>query len=105
MDPYSKQRRARIISIACLIFVVFCMSRMIPYGLNGEAGKVKLYFFLIMIAIIVAIPNAIAYQYYRDMEENEDIENMRTRINIISRIRRKSRKAMSTKPLVNKSKK
>ncbi len=91
MSSVAKQRIAGAISVFGAVGILFCISRMIPYGLGGDTGKVKLWFVLAIGALIISLPFAVAYYYYRaKASSGADIENQRIVMNILSRTGQKS---------------
>jgi len=80
-----------IAGIACLIFAVsimICIWRMIPYGLAGETGKIKLYFMLMTAAFIFSLASGLLYYYYRSKSEAENTGRIYTEVNTLSRVGR-----------------
>jgi hypothetical protein len=82
----SKQNISGIICVLSAAFAVFCIARMIPYGLAGEAGKVKLYFFLMLPGLLISLPFGVAYYYSRSRASSadEDLEHMRIEVGALS---------------------
>jgi TRAP-type C4-dicarboxylate transport system permease large subunit len=65
---------------------------MIPYGLAGEAGKVKLYFGLMIPAFILGFVSAIAYYYYRGKSKYTSSERLSTEVHALAQAGRKPTK-------------
>lgn len=84
MSIAAKQNFSGVVCLVSAIFMMYCIWRMIPYGMAGEAGKVKLYFTLMIIAFIFSLASGLAYQYYRS-KPNEDVERIRAGVDILAR--------------------
>lgn len=69
MDNATKQQVSGVVCLLCAVCIVFCITAMIPYGLVGDIGKVKLYFVCMVLAFIISLPSGVAYYYYRSQVE------------------------------------
>ncbi len=69
MDNTTKQQISGIVCLVCAVCIVFCIATMIPYGLGGDVGKVKLYFVFMVLAFLISLPFGVAYYYYRGQAE------------------------------------
>ena len=87
MTSATKQRLSGAVCVICAGAMVFFISRMIPYGLAGNTGKVKLYFAGVMVALVISLPSGVAYYYYRgNSKKDEDLERMRTEVAVLGRV-------------------
>ena len=94
MSSTAKQRISGIVSLLSAIAIVYCISRMIPYGLSGEVAKVKVWFSLLVGALVVVLPSGIAYYFYqRNQKGNGDLERQRIEINTLATMDQKSRES------------
>jgi cytochrome bd-type quinol oxidase subunit 2 len=73
MGISARIRTARIASWVCLVVCVVILGRMIPLGLSGEAGKVKVYFALFLIAAIIGIIATLLYYYWKSKIQTYDL--------------------------------
>lgn len=101
--------RQRITGSVCAFgaaAAAYCISRMIPYGLAGNAGKVKQWFILAIIAIAVSLPCGVAYYYYRSRtKEAVDLERTRVEVDILSRAaQRPAAEPPQSNPAANETK-
>lgn len=69
--------------LLCAVVMAFCLWRMIPYGLAGEAGKVKSYFFVAMVAFVGGLVSGMAYRYHLSDKDTE-LERMRAEVEILA---------------------
>jgi hypothetical protein len=90
MSVASKRNLSGIICLVCAVFMMFCIARMIPYGLVGEVDKVKFYFVLMIISFVFGLASDLAYDYYRGKVDESGLERMRAEVAILSRAGRKS---------------
>ncbi len=94
MNKATKQKILGTICVICAVVMVVCIARMIPYGMAGEVNKVKPYFAVVVVMLIVSLPAAVGYYYYRggDTAEDKELERMRVEADILSHIGEKAAK-------------
>lgn len=66
------------------ILVGFCILKMIPYGLAGDAHKVLQWFIAMAISFVIAAPFGVAYYYY--LNYPKDARNDETEVNILASV-------------------
>lgn len=62
---------------------------MLPYGLAGDVGKVKLWFVFAIILLAVSIACGLAYYFYGNRAKHKTIEHLHTEIDILTQAGRK----------------
>jgi hypothetical protein len=96
MSRIAKQRISGIACVFGAFFMVFCISRMIPYGLAGESHKAQMYFLLMIVAFAFCLTFGLAYYYYRSNANGDnELERMRIEVDALSHLAQKSMKAKS----------
>jgi uncharacterized membrane protein YedE/YeeE len=73
MGITTKLRTARIVSWVCLLAGLAILGRMIPLGLSGEAGKVKVYYVLFMLAVTTGVVATLKYYYLKSKIQTYDL--------------------------------
>jgi len=90
MTNVAKQNISGIICVGCAVLMVFCIARMIPYGIVGEVGKVKAYFAGMLVGLVFGLPSGVAYYYYRSRSsESGELGRMRIETATLARTAQK----------------
>lgn len=86
MDDKQKQYLFGLICVFAVVVISFCILRMIPFGLAGEIDKVKYYFVILIVAVLVGLPAGVFYYYFqgRVVHEDKDMERMRIEADILA---------------------
>lgn len=91
MSSTTKQRVSGILSLLSAIAIVYCISRMIPYGLSGEVGKVKLWFSLLVVALVIGLPSGVTYYFFqRNQTGDRELERQRIEMHTLAVMDQKS---------------
>lgn len=85
MSDITKQRTSGTICLLGTGLAVFCISKMIPYGLAGDSGKVKLWFVPAILLLAVSIASGVAYYFYGNRTKDKNIERLHTEADILAR--------------------
>ncbi|HSW74934.1 MAG TPA: hypothetical protein VLG16_03620 [Candidatus Saccharimonadales bacterium] len=86
MSNSLKQNIYGTLTVLGAVAMVVCIAKMIPYGLAGEIGKVKPYFAGMMAGLLMGLPSAIAYYYYRDKNQQADaqLDHLKAQVDIFA---------------------
>lgn len=81
----SKQHVAGGASLLSAIAMVFCIYRMIPYGISGEVDKAKFWFMIMIISLVIGLPFVIAFYYFRNrLRASGNFERLNTEISTLA---------------------
>ncbi len=97
MSIPAKRNLSGIICAASAFIMTACIGGMVPNGLAGEVGKVKLYFAGMMLAFVCSIVAGLAYHQYRHRAD-DGAERMRAEAGILSQVGQKPASAPPKTP-------
>ena len=87
MSIATKQHSAGVVSLLCAISMVFCISRMIPYALSDETGKLKLWFGLMVASLVISLPASIFYYYFRGkLRTSSNLDRLHVEVDTLSKL-------------------
>jgi hypothetical protein len=82
--------------------MIFCIARMIPHGLAGNIGKVKVYFGGMMVAAVGGVASGFVYYYGRGMQnEDDDLQRLQAETEALAAAGRSVQPANPTKSTKN----
>lgn len=105
MNSSTKQTIAGGVDVFCAIVMVFCISRMVPYGLSGDLGKAIGWIVLAVIAFIVSLSAGVAYYYYRGRKQDQGLERMHIEVDVLAHAGHKPDRPTSAYPELDQPKK
>lgn len=82
MSTLAKQRLAQVVYVVGFVCLAFCLSRMVGPGMAGDIATVRFWAILAAAILLVTLPAALAYYYYRARPKESD--NSRAAIKALS---------------------
>jgi len=86
MTRFVKRSIFQIVSITGVLVMLYCFARMIPYGITGQISKVKGYFVIAMITLVISLPCSIAYYFYRENAEDKELARLRIETDTLAQL-------------------
>lgn len=89
MSNGAKQHITNVIYSTGAIIMTAALALMVPPGLAGDYGRVKMYFGLMIFGLVCSVPAAIANNYYRarvEQDEAEEIERLKVETKTLANV-------------------
>lgn len=85
MSSPVKQRVSQLIALAAIVVLAYVLRNIQTAGLSGDTKRVKLWFIVLILVFIIAIPAAVAYYYYRN-DARRKTDPLKTEVETLARL-------------------